>query len=97
MPHAHDFKITIGMEGFSGMTETLTDADWLQARVTELIEDEDSIDPEESLIFYGLDSIRIMTLAGELKERGIQVSFEELARNPTLNAWSELIRERRAG
>ncbi|WP_211341002.1 phosphopantetheine-binding protein [Paracoccus methylarcula] len=79
------------------MTETLSDLDWLQARVTELIEDEDSIDPDESLIFYGLDSIRVMTLAGELKERGIQVSFEELARTPTLNAWSALIRERRAG
>ncbi|RNF35947.1 isochorismatase [Paracoccus methylarcula] len=85
------------MKGFSRMTETLSDLDWLQARVTELIEDEDSIDPDESLIFYGLDSIRVMTLAGELKERGIQVSFEELARTPTLNAWSALIRERRAG
>lgn len=80
------------------MTETLTDADWLQARVVELIEDEDDIDPEESLIVYGLDSISIMTLAGELKTRGIQLSFEELARNPTLNAWSKLIREyHRAG
>lgn len=80
------------------MTETLTDADWLQARVVELIEDEDDIDPEESLIVYGLDSISIMTLAGELKTHGIQLSFEELARNPTLNAWSKLIREyHRAG
>lgn len=79
------------------MTGTLTDTDWLQARVAELIEDEDDIDPEESLIVYGLDSISIMTLAGELKTRGIPLSFEELARNPTLNAWSDLIRESRAG
>ena len=79
------------------MTGTLTDTDWLQARVAELIEDEDDIDPEESLIVYGLDSISIMTLAGELKTRGIPLSFEELARNPTLNAWSDLIRECRAG
>lgn len=79
------------------MTETLSDADWLQARVTDLIEDEDDIDPDESLLVYGLDSISIMTLAGELKKRGIQLSFEELARNPTLNTWLELIRERRAG
>lgn len=79
------------------MTGTLTDTDWLQTRVAELIEDEDDIDPEESLIVYGLDSISIMTLAGELKTRGIPLSFEELARNPTLNAWSDLIRECRAG
>ncbi|WP_422374727.1 isochorismatase family protein [Roseibium sp.] len=65
--------------------------DWLQARVLELIEDEDELDPEENLIFYGLDSIQVMKLASELKERGVVVGFDELAKVPTLNGWWSLI------
>lgn len=78
--------------------DTLTDQDWLFERVAQLIDDDDEvIDPDESLMFYGLDSIRVMTLAGELKERGIDLSFEELARNPTLNNWAQMIADYRAG
>ncbi len=36
-----------------------------------------------------------MKLAGELKERGVIVGFEELARVPTLSAWWALIEEKR--
>lgn len=69
--------------------------EWLQARVLELVEDETQLDPEENLIFYGLDSIQVMALAGELKERGVEVGFDDLARVPTLNAWWGLIEQRR--
>jgi bifunctional isochorismate lyase/aryl carrier protein len=69
--------------------------DWLQARVLELIEDDAELDPEENLIFYGLDSIQVMKLAGELKDRGIVVGFDELARVPTLNGWWKLIESKR--
>ncbi|AZO78043.1 MULTISPECIES: isochorismatase [unclassified Bosea (in: a-proteobacteria)] len=69
--------------------------EWLQARVLELIEDETELDPEENLIFYGLDSVQVMVLAGELKERGVTVGFDDLARVPTLNAWWALIEQRR--
>ncbi|KJZ18685.1 hypothetical protein TW80_14520 [Loktanella sp. S4079] len=82
------------------VTVTTTEAinfDWLEARVATLIEDEGPIDPGESLIFYGLDSLRVMKLAGELKEHGITVSFEDLAKDPTLNAWSALIDARKGG
>lgn len=74
-----------------------TTRDWLQARVLQLIEDEDEteLDPDENLIFYGLDSLQVMKLAGELKERGISVGFDELARVPTLNGWWTLIEEKR--
>ncbi len=72
-------------------TVDATDFEWLETRVSQLIEDEGPIDPAESLIFYGLDSLRVMKFAGELKERGIIVSFEDLAKDPTLNAWSALI------
>lgn len=69
--------------------------EWLQARVLELVEDETELDPEENLIFYGLDSVQVMVLAGELKERGVTVGFDDLARVPTLNAWWALIEQRR--
>lgn len=69
---------------------------WLEGRVLTLIEEGAQIDPDENLILYGLDSIQVMTLASDLKERGIAVGFDELARVPTLNAWWSLIAQRRA-
>ncbi|MTH77578.1 phosphopantetheine-binding protein [Paracoccus aestuariivivens] len=70
-------------------------AEWLAKRVQRLIEDDCEIDPTENLVLYGLDSIAVMTLSAELKQRGIEASFEELAREPTLDAWSALIAARR--
>lgn len=67
---------------------------WLQARLVQLLEDGDQLDPEENLIFYGLDSLQVMKVAAELKERGIAVSFEELASSPTLAAWWSLVEAR---
>ncbi|MTH96592.1 isochorismatase family protein [Roseibium sp. RKSG952] len=69
--------------------------DWLEKRVLQLIEDETELDPEENLIFYGLDSIQVMKLAKELKDRGVKVGFDELARVPTLNGWWTLIESKR--
>ncbi|WP_127075357.1 isochorismatase family protein [Rhodomicrobium lacus] len=65
--------------------------DWLEARVRGLLEDATDLDPNENLLFYGIDSLQVMRLASELKARGVLVSFEDLARAPTLNAWWELI------
>ncbi|TWH75953.1 bifunctional isochorismate lyase/aryl carrier protein [Azomonas agilis] len=66
--------------------------DWLKARVLHWIdEDESHFDANENLMHYGLDSIQVMALVAELKKLGVQVSFEELARTPTLNAWWTLI------
>lgn len=82
-------------------TASLTEAapslsrDWLIGRVTALIEDEVEVNPDENLIYYGLDSMQVMLLASELKERGIPVRFEELTRIPTLNAWWGLIEQKR--
>ncbi|CAI3788065.1 Enterobactin synthase component E [Pseudomonas sp. MM227] len=67
---------------------------WLQTRLLQLIEDGDALDPQENLIFYGLDSLQVMRLAAELKERGVAVSFEELATEPTLANWWALVESR---
>lgn len=70
---------------------------WLQERVQQLIEDNDTeLDQEESLILYGLDSLRVMRFAAELKERNIHVSLEDLIKSPTLASWRELIANRQA-
>lgn len=71
-----------------------TTRQWLQSRLVQLLEDGDELDPEENLIFYGLDSLQVMKLATELKERGIAVSFEELASAPTLAGWWSLVEAR---
>jgi bifunctional isochorismate lyase/aryl carrier protein len=74
--------------------------EWLLVRLRQLIEDEgegeETLDPDENLIYYGLDSLHVMTLAGDLRERGVQVTFEDLARTPTVNAWCALIDRQRA-
>ena len=58
---------------------------WLAARVQKMIEDDCDIDPAENLVLYGLDSIAVMTFSSELKQMGVEASFEELAREPTLD------------
>lgn len=69
--------------------------DWLLARVRQLIDDEGDLDLDENLLYYGLDSLHVMTLARELSERGVRVTFEDLARAPTVNAWYALIEAQR--
>lgn len=69
-------------------------AEWLAARVQAMIEDDCEIDPSENLVLYGLDSIAVMTFSSDLKQMGIEASFEELAREPTLTAWWALISAR---
>ena len=67
---------------------------WLQTRLLQLIEDGEELDPQENLIFYGLDSLHVMKLAAELKARSVAVSFEELAGSPTLASWWSLVESR---
>ncbi|WP_055402532.1 MULTISPECIES: non-ribosomal peptide synthetase [unclassified Mycobacterium] len=51
----------------------------------------DDVHPGTDLIAQGLDSIRMMTLAGRWRRRGIAVDFATLAATPTIEAWSELV------
>lgn len=76
------------------MTEPL-DRAWLAAQIALMIEDEDKVGPDDSLVLFGLDSIRVMEFSSLLKTRGVTVSFEELIRQPTPNAWWSLIESRR--
>jgi mycobactin phenyloxazoline synthetase len=51
----------------------------------------EAIDPEGNLVGQGLDSIRMMALAGRWRRLGFAVDFATLAAAPTIGAWSELM------
>jgi mycobactin phenyloxazoline synthetase len=51
----------------------------------------DAVDPATNLISQGFDSIRMMSLAGAWRRRGLDVDFAALAADPTIEAWSSLV------
>ncbi|MCV7309796.1 amino acid adenylation domain-containing protein [Mycobacterium paraffinicum] len=64
----------------------------VRAQVAELLGvGVDDVHPSTNLIGQGLDSIRIMTLAGRWRRAGIAVDFATLAETPTVEAWTELV------
>ena len=70
----------------------------IRAEVAELLGvSADTVDPDGNLISQGLDSIRMMTLAGRWRRRGIAVDFATLAAAPTIEAWSVLVSASEAG
>jgi len=64
----------------------------IRAEVAELLGvNADTVDPAGNLISQGLDSIRMMTLAGRWRRDGIAVDFASLAAEPTIEAWASLV------
>ncbi|OBK41750.1 non-ribosomal peptide synthetase [Mycobacterium sp. 1245111.1] len=64
----------------------------VRAEVAELLGvSVDSVDPAGSLVSQGLDSIRMMSLAGKWRRRGVDVDFAALVAEPTIEAWSLLV------
>ena len=68
-----------------------------QSIIQHLEDDDDLPENDDNLIDYGLDSVAVMTLIGEWKKRGIELSFAELARLPTIDAWWGLMSNPRQG
>ena len=61
----------------------------LVAEIAALIEiDAAELPVDGSLLDYGLDSVRLMTLVERLRADGVEVGFEELAETPTLRAFA---------
>ena len=74
------------------MVERLTSSDQVRAEVAELLGiDPEELDPHADLIASGLDSIRMMSLSGRWRRRGVDVGFAMLAANPTVQAWTDLL------
>src|ERR1700761_6460484 len=49
------------------------------------------VDDHDDLIQMGLNSIRMMALAGGWRKRGAKITFAELAANPTVDSWYGLL------
>ncbi|PRI15842.1 non-ribosomal peptide synthetase [Mycobacterium shigaense] len=70
----------------------------IRAEVAELLGvGVDAVHPGDNLIGQGLDSIRMMSLAGRWRRQGIDVDFAALSASPTIEAWSELVAARSRG
>ncbi len=52
----------------------------------------ESLDLDTDLVTQGLDSLRMMRLAGRWRKQGLDIDFARLATAPTIGAWSLLLR-----
>ncbi|MGA8546803.1 MAG: amino acid adenylation domain-containing protein [Mycobacterium sp.] len=74
------------------MVPPAVSADAIRDEVAELLGiGVEAIDPGSDLVGQGLDSIRMMSLAGRWRRLGFAVDFATLAATPTIAAWSNLL------
>lgn len=74
----------------------VNDERWIGDIVAELLDQESaSIADGENLFEVGLDSVALLRLVNQLRRSGLQVSFSELAREPTIAAWDRLVNKNR--
>lgn len=65
---------------------------WIRDAVVEILGEEPAtIADGENLFEAGLDSVALLRLVNRLRRSGFQVSFADLAREPTLAAWDRLV------
>lgn len=53
----------------------------------------DTISNEDYLLDVGIDSITMMTIVEELRQKGFPLTFIQLADNPTIKAWHALMKD----
>ena len=74
------------------MVSTAVSAGSIRGEVAELLGvGIEAIDPESDLVSQGVDSIRMMALAGRWRRLGFAVDFATLVAAPTIEAWSDLL------
>lgn len=74
------------------MGRSVARSEELRAQVAELLGSAaDTLDPDRDLIAQGLDSVRMMALAGRWRSQGVAIDFATLAAAPTITAWSALL------
>ncbi|WP_194544901.1 isochorismatase [Paenibacillus sp. JZ16] len=85
-----------GNTGNSAKVQPLLTLQTLRENVADLLQEQPSnIGEDDHLIeYWGLDSIRIMSLAERLRREGIDISFVEMAELPTLAGWWGLLSNR---
>lgn len=76
---------------FSTNSRTLS-LDALQQDVADILQiAADEIEPDENLLYLGLDSIRVMSLLETWRSRGANITFLDLAEANTLHQWWSII------
>jgi bifunctional isochorismate lyase/aryl carrier protein len=64
----------------------------IRSEVAELLEvAPEEIGDDDSLLDWGLDSLRVMTLVERWRSEGVEVSFVALAEEPTLRGFARLV------
>lgn len=63
----------------------------LRSLVLPLLEDDDIPEDDENLIDYGLDSVRMMALAGRWRQALPEIDFVTLAKNASFDGWWALL------
>lgn len=63
----------------------------LRAMILPLLEDDDQPEDDDNLIDYGLDSVRVMTLAARWRQVHADIDFVSLAKDPSINGWWTLL------
>lgn len=86
---------TLSTAQVTGAGAVVLDEAWLRAQVQPLL-DADDEEPalDDNLTDFGLDSVQVMTLVGEWQKRGLPVTFADLAAQPTLQGWLDLLHAR---
>ncbi|NEB13987.1 hypothetical protein G3I32_35035 [Streptomyces coelicoflavus] len=74
----------------------LTREDVCQAVADLLGIEAETIDHSQNLISYGMDSMRMMRLAGAWRKAGASTTFRDLAEDPTVEHWYTLLTARPA-
>lgn len=67
------------------------DAQWLTDEMANTLQSDDEILPDDNLVDHGLDSMQLMTLVNKWQKLGLRLQFEELAEEPSIEAWARLI------
>lgn len=93
--HLMALKYVAGRTGRVVMTEELfsipTSKAALRSLILSLLDESDEPMDDESLIDYGLNSVRIMELATRWRKVQPEIDFIMLAKNPTIDAWWALL------
>ena len=80
------------------MTEAITiDRDWLLDWANKMVGEDGPVGPDEDLTLFGLDSIAVMRLVQQFEDCGIAIGFADLAKQPTIEAWTRLVADRVPG
>jgi bifunctional isochorismate lyase/aryl carrier protein len=100
--HGMAMRYVAGRSGRVVSTQSIVDSakptitkDWLKQQLLACIgDDEEFFDPADNLIDYGLDSIQVMSMLEEWQRMGMDITLEDLAKEPTMNGWWNLIEKK---